>query len=984
MAAHLETCAVCRAQLDRWTDDPAVLAGATGFDKSTVDTNAVLNEVLERLKRQPGPRDDDESRTEPPEESPSVTQERPPGRSETTTTREADSVKLNFLAPSNRSGGIGRLGPYEVLERIGQGGMGVVLKALDERLNRIVAVKVLAPALAGNTLARRRFLREARAAAAVCHEHVVTIHAVDEVAGHPYLVMQLIAGESLQAKLNRGGPLPVEEILRIGMQVALGLGAAHAQGLVHRDIKPANLLLENGVERVRITDFGLARAIDDASLSASGTIAGTPHYMSPEQARGEPVDHRTDLFSLGSVLYAICTGQPPFRADSTVAVLRKVSDEPPRPIREQNPEIPDWLTAIIGKLMAKDPRERNQSAGEVAEILAGHLAALQHPSRPTPTPTVARPSPKAHRLAEVLAVLLSVAALTLGLLSWWVVRSGDSAPVTRAPVAQPPGEPSRPTELAPPASRPAAENVLRDPEWERALLDQAGNAAQRGDLKRSIELYTAAIGRRPTNVDAWLSRARIYARDDIKNWTGAIADATEAIRLDPKNSAAFELRALAKSRSGDAHGAIADASEAIRLEPKRGDAYLIRGVVYHDLGQWGHAIVDLDEVIRSGPNRYWPRLFRAQAYAGLGENDRALADINRAIELAPGERAFWYERARIHFQKNDPERAFADLKEIVRISPEPEKSRAYAYWAELERSISKIEPAIEHYTEAIRFLGTKVEPAHAGLFAARAVLYLAHAETDRALADLDEAIRLDPKPPWAHHDRGLAHVRKGQWDRAIADFEKEKELAGADRHIAFNCVAGRALVLAVTGRIQEAEAGYEECAKIDPTRLPHHRQVTHAWLIDRPRADYDAALKKLDEAANSVSIWQLLERGLILARLNSPDRALADFTEVLERVKPRPDWFATPDYYPRWLALMLGRGEAHLLKGDFDRALADADEAVRFAPQSAEARLLRARVHDKRGKPDLAEADRRAAARLEPDPMLTLPEPRTSDKPKRT
>jgi tetratricopeptide (TPR) repeat protein len=167
-------------------------------------------------------------------------------------------------------------------------------------------------------------------------------------------------------------------------------------------------------------------------------------------------------------------------------------------------------------------------------------------------------------------------------------------------------------------------------------------------------------------------------------------------------------------------------------------------------------------------------------------------------------------------------------------------------------------------------------------------------------------------------------------------------------------------------------------------RLPEYLQVTNAWFIDRPRADYDAALKKLDEAAKSGAIWQLLERGLILARLNLPDRALADFTEVLNRVKPRRDWFAYADFYPHWLALLLGRGEAYLLKGDLDRALADSDEAVRFAPQSAEARLLRARVHDKRGKPDLAEADRRAAARLEPDPMLTLPEPRTSDKPKRT
>src|SRR5581483_6609315 len=140
-------------------------------------------------------------------------------------------------------------------------------------------------------------------------------------------------GMSLQERLDQGGPLELEAILRIGMQTAAGLAAAHAQGLIHRDVKPANILLEGGMERVKITDFGLARAADDASLSQSGVVAGTPHYMAPEQARGEALDHRADLFSLGSVLYAMCTGRPPFRAATSLAVLRRVADEPPRPVQ---------------------------------------------------------------------------------------------------------------------------------------------------------------------------------------------------------------------------------------------------------------------------------------------------------------------------------------------------------------------------------------------------------------------------------------------------------------------------------------------------------------------------------------------------------------------------------------------------------------------------------------------------------------------------
>jgi hypothetical protein len=305
---------------------------------------------------------------------PSATQTEPGGG-------PGGDLPLDFLDPSDHPGSRGRLGHYEVVEVIGQGGFGVVFKALDPALNRLVAIKVLAPQLASSVAARKRFAREAKAAAAVSHEHVVAIHAVEEAKGLPYLVMEYVAGVSLQERLDRSGPQELAEVLRIGMQAAQGLAAAHAQGLVHRDVKPANILLHNGVERVKITDFGLARAADDASLTQSGVVAGTPQYMAPEQARGEAVDHRADLFSLGSVLYALCTGRPPFRASTTLGVLRRVTDDTPRPVHEVNPEMPAWMGDIIARLHAKDPAQRLQSAGEVAELLGQCLAHVQQPGR---------------------------------------------------------------------------------------------------------------------------------------------------------------------------------------------------------------------------------------------------------------------------------------------------------------------------------------------------------------------------------------------------------------------------------------------------------------------------------------------------------------------------------------------------------------------------------------------------------------------------
>ncbi len=327
---------------------------------------------------------------------------------------------LPFLAPPAKPGHLGRLAHYEVQEVLGRGGFGIVLRAFDEKLHRAVAIKVLAPAYATVGSARERFIREARAAAAVKNEHVVAIYNVQDEAQPPYLVMELIDGMTLQDKLDKRGPLAVKEILRIGMQTAEGLAAAHRQGLVHRDIKPANILLENGVERVKLTDFGLARAVDDASVSQSGTVAGTPMYMSPEQAEGLAVDPRSDLFSLGSVLYAMCTGHPPFRASGTHAVLKRVIEETPRPIPEVNPEIPAWLCDLIARLHAKKPAGRFQTASEVADLLGQHLAHPQQPGQVPKPPPVGQPDSPPTTPSKRRRLWLSAAALvSLALLGIW-------------------------------------------------------------------------------------------------------------------------------------------------------------------------------------------------------------------------------------------------------------------------------------------------------------------------------------------------------------------------------------------------------------------------------------------------------------------------------------------------------------------------------------------------------------------------------------
>ncbi len=345
---------------------------------------------------------------------------------------------LGLLSPTDDDRMLGRLGTYEVVGVIGSGGMGIVLKAFDAALNRYVAIKVLAPHLGSSGAARKRFSREAQAAAAVVHDNVIEIHGVADVDGLPYLVMPYLRGPSLQRRLDCEGPLALVEILRIAVQAATGLAAAHAQGLVHRDVKPANILLADGVERVKLTDFGLARAADDASLTMTGIIAGTPQYMSPEQARGESVDQRSDLFSLGSVLYAMCTGRAPFRAETSYGVLRRITDEEPRPIREINPDVPEWLCQIIAKLMSKQPDDRFESAREVAELLEACLAHVQQPTvvplpasrlslRESSADVAGRKATKFRRSMGVITMIAVVGSALLGMFLWQSADPPDIA-----------------------------------------------------------------------------------------------------------------------------------------------------------------------------------------------------------------------------------------------------------------------------------------------------------------------------------------------------------------------------------------------------------------------------------------------------------------------------------------------------------------------------------------------------------------------------
>jgi serine/threonine protein kinase len=251
--------------------------------------------------------------------------------------------------------------------------MGMVFRAEDPGLGRILALKVMLPSVAAMAENRQRFHREAEATARVNHPNVIPIYAIGEDRGVPYLAMPLLKGELLEARLNRERRLPVRDAVRITREVAEGLAAAHQHNLIHRDIKPANLWLETsqrrgGSDRVKILDFGLAR-MGDAGLTTPGAVLGTPAYMAPEQAKGLSVDYRCDLFSLGSVMYRMLTGERAFQGNEVFAVLMALTTVHPTPPHEVNPEVPPGLSKLVMHLLAKEPGDRPQSAREVVETL---------------------------------------------------------------------------------------------------------------------------------------------------------------------------------------------------------------------------------------------------------------------------------------------------------------------------------------------------------------------------------------------------------------------------------------------------------------------------------------------------------------------------------------------------------------------------------------------------------------------------------------
>jgi len=480
-------------------------------------------------------------------------------------------------------------GRYRVLEELGQGSMGIVYKAHDPNLDLILAVKVLRPeCLQGETLVKR-FLAEARVLGRLDHPNIVRVYNVDEDHGTVYIAMEFLEGEALNdlAKRKRLSP---EEIADLGAKIAEGLGYAHSKGIVHRDVKPGNILVRSD-GKPKITDFGIARIEDTAEhlRTQAGEVLGTPAYMSPEQVLSEPVDGRSDIFSLGIILYELCAGERPFRGDSLGAVFQAITQATPVPLSERNPEIPAALAEVVERCLRRNPADRFQSGEELAAALRGCIR-KEIPAEPATKdlPGAAGKGTPGWVFAVALAVL---AAAGGGIYQF--TRGRDAAP--------PPAAPSSPAAV--PKEAAASLRLSTSPPGARVFLD----GAPKGETPLRVE---AAPGKHEVRI-ALAGYEEWEAQVDLARGAEVPLD-VELVR----SAAAVPPVATPKGARERPARAVKEGAPAAKAKPTPDPAVqkdLEDGIRSYEQGKIDVSIVKLEYVLRQDPENAQAKRYLAMA-----------------------------------------------------------------------------------------------------------------------------------------------------------------------------------------------------------------------------------------------------------------------------------------------------------------------------------------------------------------------------------
>ncbi|MFY9822657.1 MAG: protein kinase [Thermoanaerobaculia bacterium] len=799
------------------------------------------------------------------------------------------------------------LGPYRLVREIGSGGMGVVYEAEDTRLRRRVAVKLLPPELSRDRGAKERFLREARAASALDDPNICTVHDVGECDGQLYIVMAYYEGETLKERLAKG-PLPESEARQVAIEVARALARAHEAGIVHRDIKPANVMLTRH-GRVKVLDFGIAKMRGDATLTRAGSSLGTPAYMSPEQARGEPVDGRTDVWSLGALLYEMLAGRRPFPGDDERAVLSAIQSCKPAPLDRIRPEVSAALARTVAKALAKAPAERHANA---AELLAG----LESDSLPVPRGGH-RKALRVGLIAGGVATIVLLAFLLKGFL--W--RS-SVPPALRVAVLRPAMTPAgKSPELASVASDVVEATIatlvslqglqpIDPPEHDEASGSAAEKSrraeanevvfplldCQRDDCRVTLrrlrepgDVVLGTVG--PFEVQAGIENGQRLAEGVQVNLQQLYPDhrprpESKGGKVRPQDYSAYiqlERRVDGGERLGPKELDRLDA--LLRTSPDLLGAYRLAAEIARELEQVDRALGYCSRAGAVAPND--PRILFSRFHAEMAGKRFTAAQVTlgRLSGLVPGD-------ARVPEAKADLLEAREELKEARRVRQELVRRRPL--WrpilelATLEVRLGESDSARHRLEELL-----EEQPGNQYVLHDLAFLEAASGDLERAATIYEKLIRLQPARTYFSN---LGFIRFLLGNYAAAESADRQALALDPKHTLtrFNL----ATALQAQGKLPEAQRLYSALAEelaADPNLSDDHNRMLHAQCLVR-LGRRDDAVRLADEVLRKRpdDVQVLNQAAQIYALLGERYKTLYYTELALKGV--RREWFMIPEF----------------------------------------------------------------------------------------
>lgn len=861
-----------------------------------------------------------------------------------------------------------RLGKYEIRERLGRGGMADVYKAYQPGMNRFVAVKVMHSHLSDSADFIERFKREAQNVGQLRHPHILNVIDFDAEDDLYYMVMEFIKGDTLKAYITEQGSLPPPEAVRITAQIADALDYAHQYGMIHRDIKPANIMFTDTTRRQAVlTDFGIARLLDASGLTMSGAAVGTPAYMSPEGGKGEKVDERSDIYSMGIVLYEMLTGIIPFNADTPYAIILKHIQEPLPDLRHYQQALPDPLERLIFKALAKNPNDRYQTAGELHQALLaiqGDVTASPQTAAPLPpkkpaldndptiigdpststypsSPTLPKMSPndattlmtpktgqKEGRFGAKVAIAITLLAImvTFGIFFISDAFSDDDDDydediskseqgvifhaTTTLDVSEVP--PTTTAIEATEAITEAAtvESVIIDPTDEvvppTATHDAPTEIAALSPTATNEEVTPEATE------EAILANATLDEITPTETEEVILATATQPIEVA---SSAFEA-CLNEGKSlldqGDVEGAVEAFSCAIEIDPSNTQALSLRASAYSyydgDL-----ALADLNEAIALEPNNVELLGRRASLLSSIGDLEGALADYDAAIATNKADAYTYAGRGLVQQQLGDYDAALADFTSAIQQIGEPVPSEFYMDRAELNYQQGNYNLALGDYELAIQ-----ANPDDPWVYFGYATTSASAGDTDTALTYYTEAIAKDPTIAQAYYERGLIYYQQALYELAIEDFTQAIENNVGDVSQAYDA---RALSYMNLGQQDKALEDYNRAIEVGEGLSQGYAYQNRGDLYleqgkyEQAIADYDAS----EGLGNTNNAYLQRQRGAAHLYSGQYNLALEALNSSLSSISGKQDGYA-----------FVLRGDTYYSLMDYQSAYDDYTAAIKL------------------------------------------------------